>query len=122
MAVCATGLQDDHGRGARKLECRKAVARHIGRTAPVRCRAVQPPVAIQVASQDRTQVARSRSIGHHQIDGGPLVAVHKAMIGYYAVDQRRRFLMDAHVVAMIRPGNGRLYGRAAEDSRGSTCQ
>ena len=102
MAVCATGLQDDHGRGARKLECRKAVARHIGRTAPVRCRAVQPPVAIQVASQDRTQVARSRSIGHHQIDGGPLVAVHKAMIGYYAVDQRRRFLMDAHVVAMIR--------------------
>ena len=32
MGVRATGLQGDHGRGARKLDCRKAVTRHIGRT------------------------------------------------------------------------------------------
>ena len=59
---------------------------------------------------DHQSVSASDCEQFHQIDSRALVAVHKAMIRHDAVNQCGRFLVDARVVAVIRPGYRRLDG------------
>ncbi len=55
----------------------------------------------------------------HQVNSRALVAVHEPVIGNDAVDQSRRFLVDARMVSVIGTGDRRFDGRTVEDSRGA---
>ena len=64
----------------------------------------------------RQPIPASDNQQFHQVDGRPLVAVHKAVIGDDGVDQSGRLLVDTRVVAVVGPDDRGLDGRAVEDS------
>ena len=58
----------------------------------------------------------------HQVDSRALVAVHEAVIGNDAVDQSRRLLMEAPMIAVIGSGERGLNGRPVKDSWGAASE
>lgn len=54
-----------------------------------------------------------------QVEGRPLVPVHKTVVGDDPVKQRCRLLVDSSMVTVVGPGNCRLYRIRVENSRGA---